>query len=69
MLHAQPGLWKKMWNMEVTIAPLVISVLGTVTKVMVDGLGDMEIRGRVETVQTSALLRSARILSRVLETW
>ena len=29
----------------------------------------LEIRGRVETIQTTILLRSARILRRVMETW
>ena len=29
----------------------------------------MEVGGRVETIQTTALLRTARILRRVLETW
>ena len=33
-----------------------------------EGLEDLEIRGRMETIQTTALLRSARILRRVLET-
>ncbi len=57
---------KKLWNMKVTIIPIVIGALGTVTKRLVQGLEDLEITGRVETVQTTALLRSARILSRVL---
>ena len=30
---------------------------------------DFEIRGQVETIQTTALLRSVKILRRVLETW
>ena len=33
------------------------------------GLEDLEIKWRVETIQTTALLRWARILRRVLETW
>ena len=57
---------KKLWNMKVTIIPIVISALGAVTKALIKGL---EIRGWVETLQTTALLRSARILRRVLETW
>ena len=40
-----------------------------VTKGLIKGLEDLEIWGRVETIQTTALLRSARILRRVLETW
>ena len=54
--------------MKVTIIPIVIRALGTVTKGLVQGLEDLEIRGREENVQTTALLRSARILRRVLET-
>ena len=55
--------------MKVTIVPIVIGALGTVTKWLLKGLGDLEIDGRVATIQTTALLRTARILRRVLETW
>ena len=48
---------KKLWNMKVTIIPIVIGVLGTVTKGLIKGLKDLEIRGRVETIQTIAFLR------------
>ena len=41
---------------------------GTVTKGLQKGLEDLEVGGRVETIQTTALLRTARILRRVLET-
>ena len=60
---------KKLSNMKVTVIPIVIDALRTVTKGLVQGLEDLEIRGWVETIQTIALLRSARILRRVLETW
>ena len=46
-----------------------ISALGTVTKGFIKGLEDLEIRGQVETILTTALLRLVRILRRVLETW
>ena len=62
-------LKKKLWNMKVTVIPIVIDALGTVTKGLIKRLEDLEIRGRGETIQTIALLRSARILSRVLEIW
>ena len=55
--------------MKVTIVPIVIDALGTVTNELLKGLEDLEVGGRVETVQTTALLRTARILRRVLETW
>ena len=60
---------KKLWNMKVTIVPIVIGALGTITKGLLKGLEDLEVGGRVETIQTTALLRTARILRRVLETW
>ena len=55
--------------MKVTIVPIVIGVLGTETKGLLKGIEDLEIGGRVETIQTTALLRTARILRRVMETW
>ena len=60
---------KKLWNMKVTIVPIVIGALGTITKGLLKALEDLEVGGRVETIQTTALLRTARILRRVLETW
>ena len=48
--------------MQVKIILIVIGALGTVTKGLLKGLEDMEVGGRVETTQTTALLRTARIL-------
>ena len=59
---------KKLWNMKVTIVPIVIRALGTITKGLLKGLEDLEVGGRVETIQTTAMLSTARILRRVLET-
>ena len=59
---------KKLWNMQVTIIPIVIGAFGTVTKGLLKGLEDLEVGGRVETIQTTALLRMTRILRRVQET-
>ena len=36
---------KKTWNMKVTFIPIVIGALGTVTKGLLKGLEDSEIRG------------------------
>ena len=55
--------------MKVTIILRVIGTLDTVTKGFVEGLEDLEIRGRVEIIQTTVLLGSARLLRSVLETW
>ena len=54
--------------MKVTIIPIVTGAFGTVTKGLLKGLEDLEFGGRVETIQTIALLRTDRILRRVLET-
>ena len=59
---------KKQWNMQVTIIPIVIGAFGIVAKGLLTGLEDLEVGGGVETIQTTALLRTARILRRVLET-
>ena len=42
---------KKLWNMKVTVIPIVTGALGTVTKGLVKGLEDLEISGQVETIQ------------------
>ena len=59
---------KKLWSMKVTIVPIVIGAFGTITKGLLKGLEDLEVGGRVKTIQMTALLRTARILRRVLET-
>ena len=60
---------KKLRNMKVTIIPIVIGASGTVTKGLLKGLEDLEVGGRVETIETTAFLKTARILRRFLETW
>ena len=60
---------KKLLNMQVTIIPSVIGAFGTVTKGLLKRLEDLEVGGWVETIQTTTLLRTDRILRRVLETW
>ena len=59
---------KKLWNMKVAIVPIVIGGFGTVTKGLLKGLEDLEVGGRVETIQMTTFLRTVRILRRVLET-
>ena len=60
---------KNQWSMKVIIIPIVIDAFNTVTKGLLTGLEDLEFGGWVETIQTTALLRTARILRKVLETW
>ena len=58
---------ENLWNMQVTIIPIVIWAFGTVTKGLLKGLEDLEVCGRLETIPTTTVLRTARILRRVLE--
>ena len=53
--------------MKVIIIPIVIGAFGTVTKGLLKGLEDLEVGDRVETIQTTAFLKTARILRRVSE--
>ena len=46
-----------------------IGAFGSETKGLLKGLEDLEVAGQVETIQTTALLKTARILRRVLDTW
>ena len=54
--------------MKITIIPIVIGAFGTVTKGLLKGLEDLDVGGRMETIQRKALFKTARILRRVLET-
>ena len=47
---------KNLWNMNVTVIGNVIDALTTVAK----GLKELEIKVRVETIETKAFLRSTR---------
>ena len=46
---------KKLWNVKVAIIPIVVGAFGTVTKGLLKGLEDLEVGGRVETIQAAAL--------------
>ena len=46
---------EKLWNMKVTIIQIIIGASGTVTEGLVQGLEELQITGRVETFQTTAL--------------
>ena len=41
--------------MKTTVILSVVGALGTVTSELLKGLEDLEIRGRMETIQTTAL--------------
>ena len=46
--------------MKVTIVTIVIGALGTITKGLLKGLEDLEVGGRVEIIQTTALLKNGQ---------
>ena len=47
---------KKLWNMKVKVKPIVVGALGTVPKGLERGLENLEIRGRIDIIQNTALL-------------
>ena len=53
--------------MKVTIVPIVIGAFGTITKVILKGLVDLDVGRRVETIQMKALLTAGYKLSRSQE--
>ena len=59
---------KKLWYMKVTIVLNMMGAFITVTKRLLKRLEDLQSGGRVETIQTTALLETARILRIFLET-
>ena len=54
--------------MKVTVIPIVIGALGTIIKGLEKRLEALGTRGRVMTIQTTAVLRSAKILGGIQET-
>ena len=50
---------KRLWNILETIISIVIGAFDTVTKGQQKGLEDLEVGGRVVTIQTTTLLRTA----------
>ena len=53
---------RKLWNIWVTVIPVIIGAPGMVPKGLVRALEELEIGGRAGTIQSIVLLRSARIL-------
>ena len=53
---------KQLWNKRVIVRLIVIGAFGTVPKVLLRGLEQLEIRVRAETITSSAALTSTIIL-------
>ena len=58
---------QKLWNMRITVVPIVIAALGTPLKDIKRRLSDLDIETTIEELQKTVLLQSARILRKVLE--
>ena len=50
---------RKLWNMSMMVISFVFGVLGMVPKDLEREPEELEIRGRIESIQTTELLRSA----------
>ena len=59
---------KKQWSMKVIVILIIIGALGTILKKLKKKLDEVEIGPRIETILTTALLKSAKIFRRFLET-
>ena len=51
---------KKLWNMKVTIVPIVIGALGTKTKGLLKALDDLEVGGRLVTIQMDSIAENGQ---------
>ena len=60
---------KKEWSLWVATILSLIGAIGIIPSGFVKELDNFEISGQVDSIQTTAILRSDRILRRVLGTW
>ena len=58
-------IWKLHW---VTVVPIIIGALGTVSKDLKKWLAEIGVTCRLESLQRACLLGTARILCKVLDT-
>ena len=58
---------KKMWNMKVTVVPLVVGALGTHAKVLEKRLKNIGIETKITELQKTVLIHTCRILRKVFE--
>ena len=58
---------RRLWNMKTEIVPVVIGALGSMPKDLGHWLEVLEIKPRINDLQKSVILHSARILRKVLE--
>ena len=60
---------QRMWQMKTTVIPVVVGVLGTVKKGMVENIKKVAKRATVTEIQKICLLGSSWILRKVLSIW
>ena len=58
---------RKIWNVSTKVIPIVIGALGTVTDRLEQYLKDIGVTTRIELIQKSTLLGTARIIRQVLD--
>ena len=58
---------KKVWNMKVTVVPLVVGALGTPAKALEKRLKTIGIETKITELQKAVLIHTSRILQKVLE--
>ena len=56
-----------MWNMKVTMVPLVVGALGTPAKALEKRLKNIGIEIKITELQKTFLINTSRILRKVLE--
>ena len=56
-------------NIKVTVIPIVDGILGIIPKNLEKREDELDISGRIETILMTALIKSVRILWRILEIW
>ena len=58
---------KKVWNMKVTVVPLVVEALGTLAEALEKRLKTIGIETKITELQKTVLIHTSRILQKVLE--
>ena len=58
---------QELWNLKISIAPIVIGPLGTIPKSLEKHLHELNVEVNISETQTTVLLNGVRIISKVLE--
>ena len=61
------GELQKLWKVKAKVVPIVVGALGTVSKSLTGYLKEIKVSTKIQVIQKSALLGTARILRKVLE--